>query len=36
MANAAQNAGKPNATALLADLVEAIASGRTVAAFKAR
>jgi UDP-N-acetylglucosamine--N-acetylmuramyl-(pentapeptide) pyrophosphoryl-undecaprenol N-acetylglucosamine transferase len=36
MANAAQNAGRPNATGLLADLVEAIASGRTVAAFKAR
>jgi UDP-N-acetylglucosamine--N-acetylmuramyl-(pentapeptide) pyrophosphoryl-undecaprenol N-acetylglucosamine transferase len=36
MANAAQKAGRPNATALLADLVEAIASGRTVAAFKAR
>ncbi|TCD15243.1 undecaprenyldiphospho-muramoylpentapeptide beta-N-acetylglucosaminyltransferase [Oricola cellulosilytica] len=35
MAAAAKQAGKPEATALLADLVEAIASGRTVAAFKA-
>lgn len=35
MAEAARRVGKPNATALLADLVEAIASGRTVAAFKA-
>lgn len=35
MAEAARRAGHPNATALLADLVEAIASGRTVAAFKA-
>jgi UDP-N-acetylglucosamine--N-acetylmuramyl-(pentapeptide) pyrophosphoryl-undecaprenol N-acetylglucosamine transferase len=31
MANAARKAGKPEATALLADLVEAIASGRTAA-----
>jgi UDP-N-acetylglucosamine--N-acetylmuramyl-(pentapeptide) pyrophosphoryl-undecaprenol N-acetylglucosamine transferase len=36
MANAARKAGKPEATALLADLVEAIASGRTAAQFKAR
>jgi UDP-N-acetylglucosamine--N-acetylmuramyl-(pentapeptide) pyrophosphoryl-undecaprenol N-acetylglucosamine transferase len=36
MAEASRNVGKPNATTLLADLVEAIASGRTVAEFKAR
>ncbi|MCI5074246.1 undecaprenyldiphospho-muramoylpentapeptide beta-N-acetylglucosaminyltransferase [Oricola sp.] len=35
MAEAARRAGKPEATALLADLVEAIASGRTAAEFKA-
>ncbi|MFZ2099619.1 MAG: undecaprenyldiphospho-muramoylpentapeptide beta-N-acetylglucosaminyltransferase [Oricola sp.] len=35
MADAARGAGKPDATALLADLVEAIASGKSVAAFKA-
>lgn len=35
MAEAARRAGKPEATALLADLVEAIASGRTAADFKA-
>lgn len=35
MAEAARKAGKPEATALLADLVEAIASGRTAAEFKA-
>ncbi|GAB4355780.1 MAG: undecaprenyldiphospho-muramoylpentapeptide beta-N-acetylglucosaminyltransferase [Oricola sp.] len=36
MASAARKAGKPEATALLADLVEAIASGQTAAQFKAR
>jgi len=35
MATAALKAGKPEATALLADLVEAIASGQTAARFKA-
>jgi len=35
MAAAALKAGKPEATALLADLVEAIASGQTAAQFKA-
>jgi UDP-N-acetylglucosamine--N-acetylmuramyl-(pentapeptide) pyrophosphoryl-undecaprenol N-acetylglucosamine transferase len=36
MADEARQAGHPDATALLADLVEAIASGQTAAAFKAR
>ncbi|QKV17203.1 undecaprenyldiphospho-muramoylpentapeptide beta-N-acetylglucosaminyltransferase [Oricola thermophila] len=36
MAAAARKAGKPEATALLADLVEAIATGQTPGAFKAR
>ena len=36
MAASARKAGKPEATALLADLVEAIASGQTAAQFKAR
>lgn len=35
MAHAAKAAGKPEAAALLADLTEAIASGKTVAEFKA-
>jgi UDP-N-acetylglucosamine--N-acetylmuramyl-(pentapeptide) pyrophosphoryl-undecaprenol N-acetylglucosamine transferase len=34
MAAAAKSAGKPDATRLLADLTEAIASGRTVAEFR--
>lgn len=36
MAEAARRAGRPNATTLLADLAEAIASGQTAAEFKAR
>lgn len=36
MADAAKAAGRPDATTLLADLVEAIASGQSVASFKAR
>jgi UDP-N-acetylglucosamine--N-acetylmuramyl-(pentapeptide) pyrophosphoryl-undecaprenol N-acetylglucosamine transferase len=36
MARAARSSGKPNATQLLADLVEAIASGESIAAFKGR
>ena len=34
-ANAAKSAGRPNAAILLADLVEAMAAGQSVAAFKA-
>jgi UDP-N-acetylglucosamine--N-acetylmuramyl-(pentapeptide) pyrophosphoryl-undecaprenol N-acetylglucosamine transferase len=34
-ATAARSAGRPNAAALLADLVEAIAAGTTISAFKA-
>ncbi|HRP77826.1 MAG TPA: undecaprenyldiphospho-muramoylpentapeptide beta-N-acetylglucosaminyltransferase [Aquamicrobium sp.] len=36
MAQAARSAGKPDATRLLADLTEAIASGQSVARFKGR
>lgn len=36
MAQAARSVGKPNATQLLADLVEAIASGESIAQFKGR
>ncbi len=36
MAEAARSAGKPEATQLLADLVEAIASGESIADFKGR
>src|SRR6185369_7956472 len=34
MADAARSAGRPNATRLLADLTESIASGKTVRAFR--
>ena len=36
MAKSARSAGKPDAARLLADLTEAIASGRAVAEFKAK
>ena len=36
MANAARSAGRPNATRLLADLAEAIASGESITDFKGR